>query len=284
MVDVQITNTLFEKGVKKKGFNPKPETLKIQYKNSEIQYTKTGSGPSLIWLHGFMESKEIWEKITDYFDSNFTSVCIDLLGHGETDCVEKAHTMEEQANMVATVLEVLEIKKCSLIGHSMGGYIALALLEKQQNQILHFVLLNSTSNSDSEEKKLNRDRAIKIVATQKNNFARMGIINLFSEDTRNLFLKEIEQLIILAQKMSVKGIIASLKGMKIRINRTLVLKEFKGKKMIVSGKNDPILPYQDAVIEAQKTQSLLLTLRGGHMSYLEASEKLTVHLYNFLSS
>jgi len=96
--------------------------------------------------------------------------------------------MELQAQAVLTILNHLNIDKLSIIGHSMGGYIGLTLLEKLGSRVTHFTLMNSTSNPDTEEKKVNRDRAIKVIKQQKDSFVRMGIINLFSSPNRDYFL------------------------------------------------------------------------------------------------
>jgi len=126
--------------------------MKIDFKNTEIFFTISGQGPLIVWLHGFLESKEIWGKQASYFDKKFTNVCIDLLGHGKTGCVGEVHTMELQAEAVEAVIDYLKVDRFMVIGHSMGGYVGLALLEEVANRITHFVLLNSTSNSDTEEK------------------------------------------------------------------------------------------------------------------------------------
>lgn len=257
--------------------------MKIPFKETEVVFTVSGTGPTIVWLHGFLESKEMWKKQLAYFNSKFTNICIDLLGHGKTGCCLQEHTMELQAEAVASVLAHLKISSFSLIGHSMGGYVALALTENLEQQVLGIVLVNSTSYSDAEEKKKNRDRAIKIIETQKNSFVRMGIINLFSKANRGLFLEEIEALIENAQLMTSQSISSALKGMKHRKNRLKTLKNYSGKKLIVSGTKDPVLPHQDAVEEANSTQSELLVLNSGHMSYMEASLELNEGVLKFLT-
>lgn len=256
--------------------------MKISFKEAEVVFTVSGAGPAIVWLHGFLESKEVWSRQLDYFNPKFTNICIDLLGHGKTSHCNSSHSMELQAEAVSTVLAHLKISKFSIVGHSMGGYVALALVENLREQVSNIVLLNSTSDSDSEEKKKNRDRAIKIVETQKNSFIRMGIINLFSKANQKLFLKDIEHLISNAQLMSSQCIIAALKGMKQRKKRVETLKKYHGKKLIVSGIYDPILVHKNTVKEATVTNSELLTLNSGHMGYMESSLEFNEGVLKFL--
>ena len=115
---------------------------KTIFQNTEVFYTLSGKGPVLVWLHGFMEGKSIWKEQLEYFDRFTTNICIDLLGHGKTGSLigEESHTMELQAKSVLSVLDQLQITIFSVVGHSMGGYIGLCLLDCCPERISHFVL------------------------------------------------------------------------------------------------------------------------------------------------
>ena len=260
--------------------------MKVKFKNTEIYYTVSGrnNGPVILWLHGFMENSDIWQLQTENLDSSYKNVIIDLLGHGDTGCVDNIHTMEVQAEAMKKVLNNLNIDKFSIVGHSMGGYVALTLLELIPEKISHFILLNSTSYADSEEKKKSRKRAIKLVQENKTNFLRMSIINLFSEYSKKNYASNIEILIDLLGEISKEGIIAALKGMKVRTNKSNVLESFKGKKLIIAGISDPVINFNDSEKEAEKTNSEFIALEGGHMSYLEASEDVCDYIRLFLEN
>jgi len=135
----------------------------ILYKNTTISYTDSGEGNVIVLLHGFLENKKMWAAYVTFFSEKYRVITIDLLGHGESDCLGYIHSMEENANAVHEVLDVLKIEKAIILGHSMGGYVGLAFAELYPQHIQKLVLLNSTSKEDSAEKKLNRTRAIKAV-------------------------------------------------------------------------------------------------------------------------
>ena len=99
------------------------------FKNTKISYSDQGKGTAVVLLHGFLENKSMWNAFIPELSIRNRVIAIDLLGHGETECLGYVHTMEDQADMVHSVLQELKIRKVVLIGHSMGGYIALAFAE-----------------------------------------------------------------------------------------------------------------------------------------------------------
>ena len=251
----------------------------IIYNQEEISYSVSGKGPVVVWLHGFMEDKSIWFNQTTLFDNSYTNVCVDLLGHGSTSCVtDEELTINSYADAVIFVLDFLKIEDFSIVGHSMGGYIALFILEKRQKKINHFVLLNSTSKADTILKKENRDRALKIIEKQKDNYCRMGVVNLFSKESREIFKEEIEQLIIVAKSTPLKGVQQALLAMKNRVSKIDVLRSYSGKKMIASGINDPVLRVDEIKKESKEVGAYFVTFAGGHMSYLESFGELNSRL------
>lgn len=124
----------------------------ILYKNTKISFTDSGEGNSIVLLHGFLENKKMWTEYVELFSKKYRVITIDLLGHGESDSLGYVHEMEENANAVNEVLENLKIEKAIILGHSMGGYVALAFAELYPQKIQKLVLLNSTSKEDSAEK------------------------------------------------------------------------------------------------------------------------------------
>ncbi|WP_010522765.1 alpha/beta fold hydrolase [Aquimarina agarivorans] len=256
--------------------------MKIAYKNIEIGYTLSGKGPTVVWLHGFLENRNVWDTQIPFFDNHFTNICIDLLGHGETGNLCFLHSMEMQAEAVKAVLHHLKINEFAVIGHSMGGYVALSLIQICSTMATHMVLLNSTSNADSLERKANRDRAIAVIDKQKDVYIRMGIVNLFAESFKKLHSQKVDKLIAEAQKISSEGIKAALMGMRDRLSKTKVLSYFKGKKLIIAGKNDPILSSKKLFAEAELTGSKFVAINGGHMTHMEATAELNEKLLDFL--
>lgn len=253
----------------------------IRYKNTAISFSDTGKGTAVVLLHGFLENKTMWKELTSILSHKNRVIAIDLLGHGATECLGYIHSMEDNAKIVKAVLSHLRIRKAILVGHSMGGYVALAFAELFPTSVKGLVLLNSTSKEDSAERKHNRDRAIKAVKQNYVNFVRLSIANLFSENNRERLEKEIENVKLEALKTPLQGIVASLEGMKIRNDREFILHESEFSKLLILGEKDGVLIYKDNLSQIENTNTELITFPDGHMSHIENKEKLGKVLLEF---
>jgi pimeloyl-ACP methyl ester carboxylesterase len=254
---------------------------RIFYKNTKISYSDTGKGTAVVLLHGFLENKTMWDDFVPELSQKNRIITIDLLGHGETESLGYIQTMEENADMVHDVLSKLRIRKTILVGHSMGGYVALAFAELYPEKMKGLVLLNSTSKEDSSERKKNRDRAIKAVKKDYETFIRLSIANLFSEENREILINEIEAVKIQALKTPLQGIVASLEGMKIRKDREFLLHTTTYPKLLILGKKDPVLNYEENLEQIKNTDVELVTFPDGHMSSIENQTDLLTVLADF---
>lgn len=252
------------------------------YKNIKISYTEQGKGTAVLLLHGFLENQTMWNAFVPELSKKHRVITIDLLGHGETECLGYVHSMEDQADMVHHVLHELKIRKAVFIGHSMGGYVSLAFAELYPDNVKGIVLQNSTSRADSEERKANRDRAIVAVKQNYSAFIRMSIANLFSEDNRERLSDIIEEVKSEALKTPLQGIVAALEGMKIRKDREVILHFAPYPIQLILGKKDPVLNYDDSLEQVEGTQVQLITFEDGHMSHFENQAELLAVLSGFL--
>lgn len=255
----------------------------LLYKNTKISYSDSGTGNAIVFLHGFLENKKMWKDYVDFFSEKHRVITIDLLGHGESDSLGYMHTMENNANAVQEVLNHLKIEKATVVGHSMGGYVGLAFAELFPKSIQKLVLLNSTSKEDSPERKLNRTRAIKAVKQNYVTFVSLAIGNLFSENNRIRLTEEIEKVKTQALQTPLQGIIASLEGMKVRKDREALLQQNLFPVLLILGKKDPVLDYEDSRTQVDDTTAELVSFEDGHMSHIENKEELKTILSQFFS-
>jgi pimeloyl-ACP methyl ester carboxylesterase len=253
----------------------------ILYKNTKIFYSDTGKGKAIVLLHGFLENQAMWQDLVPELRQKHRIITIDLLGHGKTECLGYVHSMEDNAEAVQAVLYKLRIRKAVFIGHSMGGYVALAFCELYPENVRGLVLMNSTSKADSEERKANRDRAIKAVKKDYTTFIRLSISNLFSPDNSEKLIDEIEKVKLEALKTPLQGIVASLEGMKTRKDREVLLHLTPYPKMLILGKKDPVLIYKDTLEQIENTAVKLVTFPDGHMSHIENRDELKTVLLDF---
>jgi pimeloyl-ACP methyl ester carboxylesterase len=256
----------------------------IQFKNTSISYSDTGKGTAIVLLHGFLENQSMWDNYIPTFSKKNRVITIDLLGHGETECLGYVHSMEDNADAVHAVLAELRIRKALLVGHSMGGYVALAFAELYPENVKGLVLLNSTARADSEERKLNRDRAIRAVKQNYIGFVGLAVANLFSENNRERLAEEIEYTKKEALKTPLQAIVASLEGMKIRNDREVLFHLTTFPKLLILGEKDPVLPHQETKQQVENTEVQLIVFPDGHMSHIENEEELTAVLLKFFKN
>lgn len=255
----------------------------LTYKHLNLHYSITGTGDPLVFLHGFLEEKSMWKEIIGSFKKTHSVICLDLLGHGKTENSGYIHTMEDQAKMLKFLLDTLGMNKCTLIGHSMGGYIALAFADLYRDSVTGLCLMNSTALADSEEKKINRDRGIAAVKQNHKTFIRVAIPSLFSEENRSVFSEEIKEITKETLNMSQQGVIASLEGMKIRTDRTHLLEQDDFPVLMIIGKKDPALEYNSLLEQAKNKHVESVVFEDGHMSHIENKNELIEALSKWLS-
>ena len=246
----------------------------IKFKSINVAFTDDGKGKAVVFLHGFLASKEMWKPFATELSKTQRVITIDLLGHGNTDCLSYVHTMEEMAEAVEAVLHHLKLKKYFLVGHSLGGYVSLALAENNPDNLKGLVMFHSSAKADSKQKKTDRGRAIKIIKKNTKVFINEAVPNLFNTQYKP-YKRGITQIKKLALKTSKQGIIAALEGMKDRIDREIILKFAPYPVLYIIGEKDNVLPYEDLIAQAKlpENSSFLLLKKVGHMGFIESKQE-----------
>jgi len=254
----------------------------IKFKSVKIAFTDSGKGSAVVLLHGFLENKSMWNAISTELVKKYRIVCIDLLGHGKSENHGYIHSMDEQAEMVKTVLNHLRLRKYVMIGHSMGGYISLAFAKQFPTNLKGLCLMNSSALPDSKEKIINRNRAIEAVKQNHKTFVRIAVPMLFSEQNRIELKEEVEAVTNEAIKMQPQGITAALEGMKIRKDRTSILSNSEFPIQMIIGKEDPALDYNSLIEQTKNTTVQTVEFPDGHMSHIENTDELILAFSTFL--
>lgn len=241
----------------------------LDFKNNQIHYEVLGAGPALILLHGFLESSTMWKPLLPELSKNNLVITLDFPGHGKSDVIAEIHSMKLMAEVVNELLEQLKIESATFIGHSMGGYITMAFAVLFPEKIQKLVLLNSTPAADNEERKENRNRALRVIDKNPSAFISMAITNLFAETSREKFSSEIDSLKKEANSFPLDGIKAAIKGMRDRKDRTEILKSFGKEKYSILSANDPLLLIEETKSLAESCNTKVITIGGGHHSTYE---------------
>ncbi|WP_035564990.1 alpha/beta fold hydrolase [Hymenobacter sp. IS2118] len=232
--------------------------------------------PTIVFLHGFAESREVWTAFTRAFPDGYRLLTPNLPGHGTNLAPVPDFSMEAQARYV---IDYLAQKNCSgpvlLVCHSMGGYVALALAERWPQRVAGLALINSSALADTEEKSQNREKNIGFVE-------RHGVAKFMESFVRPLFapvnrdrLTEARALLEEIGKATPETTITgAMRGMAARPDRTALLRNAKFPVLTVAGKHDVAVHFEDAVRQAAlPAEAHALFLEGsGHQAYLEQPE------------
>lgn len=204
-----------------------------------LNYEISGNGKEhLVLLHGFMENLTIWKELIHHLSNKFTIIKIDLPGHGFSKVYGVIHTMEFMATEVKKVTDYLNIKEFHLLGHSMGGYITLAMAERFPKALKSITLFFSSYFADDDDKKKQRRKSLRIIEEAFPAYINAGIPNLFSPNDKDFLKDKIVEAKKIALATKNDGVLAAVKGMIERTDKTSVLNNFERKIIIIAGKHD----------------------------------------------
>jgi pimeloyl-ACP methyl ester carboxylesterase len=239
--------------------------------NRTFFYAISGNSESVIvFLHGFLGCKEIWEDYSNRLKNDYTIICIDLPGHGKSDILNEATTMLEMAEIVYAICKNEKVTTCHMVGHSMGGYVALALETIYPDFMETITLMNSTANEDSEQKKKDRVLAARVFDLNPSVFINEAVKNLFYTPNLVPFKVEVEELINLAQQTPAKGAQASLLGMKQRFEAVNHLRLSQKRIHYIAGKQDNTVLFHTIEEQISGMNATLTAFDDcGHMAFIE---------------
>lgn len=237
-----------------------------------LHYTESGSGKTLVLVHGFCESNLIWKKFQSQLSEKYRVICPDLPGFGKSALKVKDISIAYYAEMLKELLVFLNVEQCCMIGHSMGGYVTLAFAEKYSAVLNSFGLFQSTAFADTAEKKENRNKTIQFIEKHGvEMFAQSFVAPLFYAGNRTRLKEEIEIMTSIAAFSSREGVIEATKAMRDRPDRTDVLKNTSLPVLFIIGKEDTSVPLEKSLeqchLPGDSTACFLKST--GHMGMFE---------------
>lgn len=253
------------------------------YKNKNLVYRLEGYGPVIVLIHGFGEDGMAWKNQLP-LSSSFRLIIPHLPGSRTSDLIDDM-SMEGMAESIYFILQQEKVEKCTIIGHSMGGYVTLAFAEKYPSLLEGFGLFHSTAFADTEEKKDNRKEGIqKIKAEGAAAFLKNFVPNLYSSSSRTTHSSIIQQHIKDVSYFSEAALVSYYQAMMERPDRTGVLIQNKLPVLFVLGRKDTIIPFQTALKLASMPDVAYIHAleKSGHMGMVEEPERSNKIINNFL--
>ena len=262
------------------------ETKTMAYQSAQIFYRITGSGKPVVLIHGFAEDGEIWNNQIEFLKNHFTLIIPDLPGTGKSELNEDM-SIEGIAESIKAIIIKENISQAIIIGHSMGGYITLAIAEKYPELISAFGLCHSSAFADNEEKKAARLKSIEFIKINgAYEFLKTTIPGLFlmGHDGSKPMDPNAAILIERGKQFTPEAIIKYYQAMIARPDRIEVLKNFNGPVLFIIGEHDKAIPFEQSMQQCYlPAQSHVHILRNSaHMGMWEETDKVNTAMLQFL--
>lgn len=251
-------------------------------------YSESGAShldAPLVLLHGFCETHQIWARFQRSLSRNCRVLSPDLPGFGESPLPTGNFELPDVAETLHDWLKKLNVPRCILLGHSLGGYVSLAFLEKYPHMVEGIGLMNSTAYADSEEKKHTRDNVIRFVEKHGvEKFIDSFVPQLFYSENREKLSIEIEELLSIARSTRQESLIAYTRAMKGRKDRLEVLRNFRKPILYIAGEEDSSVPLEDSKkqIRSLSNYEVHILKKTGHMGMYEKPEESLEIVRNFV--
>lgn len=254
--------------------------------DAQFYYRISGAGAPVVFLHGFGEDGNIWYPFLKPLEKTYTLIVPDLPGIGSSTAGADGITLEQAAEHIKAILDKEQIARCSMIGHSMGGYITLAFAERYGDSLTHMGLFHSSAFADSEEKKLTRQKNIQFIEKHgAGKFQEQAIPNLFSEATRHSNPSITAQTINRYRDQPAATLISYTRAMMERPDRTQVLSHFPNPVLFLMGEHDTAIPIEQGLRQCHIPQLsyIYIAAHSGHMGMLEEPEFCLQAIGDFLA-
>lgn len=237
-------------------------------------------------IHGFAEDSTVWTAIASRLDNTCRLLIPDLPGSGRSPLLEGETSIDTLAASCIKLLDRENIDRCIFIGHSMGGYITLAIAEHYPERVLAFGFFHSTAYADTEEKRTTRRKSIDFIRQHgAAPYIRQSTPNLFAASTRENRPELIEDMIRKYSGFSTEALAAYLEAMAQRPERLSVLREFPGPILFIIGQNDNVVPIAQSLEQSHipRLSHIHILPAAGHMGMLEEPDAGADSIQSFIN-
>jgi len=243
---------------------------KINVKDIQLAYDRRGKGTPLVLLHGYPLDHHLWDDVVPLLEDTFDVIVPDLRGFGESTIADSSPTVEDYASDIAGLLDYLGIQKTAIVGHSMGGYVALAFARHYPDRLTGLGLVSSKVLADPPDRKEGRHKSAKDVSEN-------GIDSVVATMTPKFTADEKLQAFARSsmEQPQPAAYIGALNAMAERPDSTPLLASLEVPMVVVHGTSDALIPVDRArEVKAALPQAHLVEIAGvGHMPMMEATEQ-----------
>lgn len=257
----------------------------IDVGGAAIRYMDKGSGPAVLFLHGFPLSFAMWDG-QEPLAERYRLIRFDARGFGGSDVGDSLLTMDRIADDAAALIGKLRLGPVVLVGCSMGGYAAFSFVRKYSSLLRGLVLVDTRAGADAMEARIQRGQlAARVIKEGARSAMEAFLPKIVGESTKKSRADVIAKLKDMMLAAPPQGISNALHGLAARADSTSTLREISVPTLVVCGEEDVITP----VAEAQKMQrgisgaELAVIPKSGHLPPIETPEAFNAVLSEFLS-
>ncbi len=235
---------------------------------------------TLVLLHGHGMDDTIWDNLDAILNDSFIVIRPNI------SLFTFCKSVEDYADELYRFLTSANIQICTLIGHSMGGYIGLAFAEKYPEMLQGFGLFHSTALADDETKKHQRNQTIELIRNYgTGSFIRNTAANLFGERYKELYPEKLLAHITYFSKLPEQALIVGMQAMRLRPDRTHVLKSLQVPVLIILGMEDKFIPFESGMDLAGLPKECypFILAETGHMGMVEKPDATSRMIQWFMS-
>ncbi|MBE2281485.1 MAG: alpha/beta hydrolase [Ignavibacteriaceae bacterium] len=257
----------------------------MKIKGLDVSVSGNEKNDAMIFVHGFIFDKSMWEKQIEHFSENYYCISYDIRGLGKSETGSGQYTMEGFVDDFFEVVKELKIKKAIAVGLSMGGYILFRAYERQPALFRTLILCDTRPSADSNEAKLKRAAGISLIDAGKlDDYVSVLMNSVFGEKYKEKNKKGFEDIVALAKSFSPEGIKGSLLAMMGRTSSVENLDKIEVPVLLVVGENDTVTPVSEieAFAEKIKRKTVSVIPAAGHLSPLEEPVIVNRVISNFI--
>jgi pimeloyl-ACP methyl ester carboxylesterase len=236
---------------------------------------------NIVLIHGFGENASIWTDFIELLDNRNQYFTPDF--SEKKDCF----SIPEYAEWLKNYLDKRKINEAIIIGHSMGGYIAVEFCHKYPDKVKGLGLFHSSVAADSSEKKESRDKAIQFLIKHDTDlFIKHFYPNMFTETFKTQNASFIQENIARFSQIPNEALLAATLAMKSRESHLDDLPNYNFPIFQILGKQDTFVNYKEALEQSSKMENpnVLLLDNICHAGMFESPEICSQFINAFLSS
>ena len=256
----------------------------LKYLSRSVHYDVIGNGTPVVLVHGFGEDRSVWRRQVEFLSGDFKLIVPDLPGSGASELVPDM-SIEGMAAVINEIMEAEAVNSCPVIGHSMGGYITLALADKYPGRLDAIGLFHSSAFADSEEKKATRRKGMAFIKEHSaQEFLKTMIPTLFAPANREEKQDLIGEQLSGIHNFSADTLVSYYQAMIDRPERTGILSKATVPVLFMMGKEDAAVPVEDSLKQCHlpEISYIHMLYNSGHMGMLEETERSNTLLKSFL--